>query len=59
MDNTTLINQLADEVNNLFHIYQALAAHIEAGSGAITWLRSQEVRQLGTTIQRLDGHVQR
>jgi hypothetical protein len=58
MDNTTLINQLADEVNNLFHIYQALAAHIEDGSGAITWLRSQEVRQLGTTIQRLDGHVQ-
>jgi hypothetical protein len=58
MDNTTLIDQLADEVDNLFHIYQALAVHIDDGSRAVTRLRSQEVRQLGTTIQRLDGHVQ-
>jgi hypothetical protein len=58
MDNTTLINQLSNEVDNLFHIYEALAAHIGEGSGVITQLRSQEVRQLGIAIQRLDGHVQ-
>jgi hypothetical protein len=58
MDSTTLINQLTDEVNNLFHIYQALAAHIDEGSRAITRLGSHEVRQLRTTIQRLDAHVQ-
>jgi hypothetical protein len=58
MDNTALINQLSNEVDKLFHIYEGLAAHIDDASGAITRLRSQEVSQLGTTIQRLDGHVQ-
>ena len=58
MDNTTLINQLSNEVDNLFHIYEGLAAHISDESPDISRLRSQEVRQLGTTIQRLDGHIQ-
>jgi hypothetical protein len=58
MDNTTLINQLSNEVDNLFHIYKGLAAHISDTSPGISRLRSQEVWQLGTTIQRLNGHVQ-
>jgi hypothetical protein len=58
MDNSTLINQLADEVDNLFHIYQGLAGHIQDGSPAITRLRSQEVRQLGTTVQRMQAYIE-
>jgi hypothetical protein len=58
MDNTPLIHQLSNEVDNLFHIYEGLAAHISDESPGISRLRSQKVRQLGTTIQRLDGHIQ-
>jgi hypothetical protein len=57
MDNTTLIDQLADEVDNLFHIYQGLAGHIKDGSH-FTRLRSQEVRALGTTVQRMQAYIE-
>lgn len=58
MDNNTVISQLSTDVDNLMHIYQGLAAHIGGGPSGISQLRSQEVRQLGTAIQRLDRHVQ-
>jgi len=58
MDNATPINQLSNEVDNWFHIYEALAAHIDEGLRAITQLRSQEIRQLATAIQSLPAHVQ-
>jgi hypothetical protein len=58
MDNNTVISQLADEVDNLFHIYQGLAAHIEDESRSNARLRSQDVSKLAAAIQRMAAHIQ-
>ena len=52
-----MINQLADEVDNLFHIHQGLAAHIEDESLSSTRLRSQNVTKLAAAIQRMAAHI--